>query len=122
MKRLVIALALTAALPIGASAQSAELQALVREAQAQVGTEIAPGATIAGVSLDGRQFNYQFRFDASRGARVDGGFPAQFAEVLGSGLCQQPPVNAFIQGGGVANVIIEDASGAMLHTRTVNRC
>lgn len=122
MKRSLIGMVLAVSLPTVAVAQSAELQALVREAQAQVGTEISPGASIAGVSLDQRQFNYRFRFDASRGARVDGGFPAQFAEVLGTGLCQQPPVNAFIRGGGVANVIIEDASGSTLHTRTVNRC
>lgn len=122
MKRRLIGMVLALTLPTIASAQSAELQALVREAQAQVGTEISPGASIAGVSLDQRQFNYRFRFDPTRGARVDGGFPAQFAEVLGAGLCQQPPVNAFIQGGGVANVIIEDAGGSVLHTRTVDNC
>lgn len=122
MKRFFLSIALAASLPLGAMAQSADLLALVREAQAQVGTEIAPGASISGVSLDGRQFDYRFRFDAARGARVDGGFPAQFAEVLGAGLCQQPPMNAFIQGGGAANVIIEDAAGATLHTRTVNSC
>ncbi|MBM1221239.1 hypothetical protein JQU17_13475 [Ponticoccus sp. SC2-23] len=122
MKRSLIGIVLAITFPTLGSAQSAELVALVREAQAQIGTEIAPGASIAGVSLDGDQFNYLFRFDATRGARIDGGFPAQFAEVLGAGLCQQPPVNAFIRGGGVANVIIEDASGSALHTRTVNRC
>lgn len=122
MKRSFLGFGLAISLATVASAQSAELQALVREAQAQVGTEIAPGASIAGVSLDGRQFNYRFRFDAAHGARVDGGFPAQFAQVLGAGLCQQPPMNAFIRGGGVANVIIQDASGTTLHTRTVNEC
>lgn len=106
----------------GATAQSAALRALVEEAQAQVGTEISPGAMIAEVSVDDREFTYRFRFDASKGARVSGGFPAQFTEVLGAGLCQQPPVNAFIGGGGVANVIVEDTSGTQLHSRTVTRC
>ena len=105
-----------------ATAQSRELQALVREAQAQVGAAIGPGATIASITLTAQSLDQTFRFDRGAGANTSAGFMGNFSEIMAAGLCQQPPVNAFIASGGRANVVIVDASGQVLLTKAVTSC
>ena len=123
MKRFLVPLIVAGALVAPtAHAQSRELQALVREAQAQVGSAIGPGATIAGISLSAQSLDYTFRFDRGAGANTSQGFLTQFTEIMSAGLCQQPPVNAFIGGGGRANLAIVDPGGQTLATKSVTAC
>lgn len=123
MKRLsvITLLALALAAP-AAHAQSRELQALVREAQGQIGSAIGPGATFDAITLSANSLDQTFRFDRAAGANTSDGFLTQFTEIMAAGLCQQPPVNAFIAGGGHASVVIVDPGGAVLKTRSVTSC
>lgn len=123
MKRFLVLLIIAGTLAASAAmAQSRELQALVREAQGQVGAAIGPGATIAGISLNGQSLDYVFRFDRGAGADTSQGFLNQFIDIMADGLCQQPPVNAYIGSGGRANLAIVDPGGQALLTRAVTSC